>query len=76
MNIRIPVLLLAAGMAHTAAAQVLAEWVENDPGNDPNKLALGYPVPGDFDLHVAALRRAHLRNAGAGDPDKRRHSRT
>ena len=40
-------LLLLAGLylGQTANAQVLAEWVQNDPTNDPNKLALGYPVP-------------------------------
>ena len=31
--------------AQSAVAQVLTEWVDNNPGNDPTKLALGYPVP-------------------------------
>lgn len=37
--------LLALCFASVTQAQVMTEWVENDPTNDPYKLALGYPVP-------------------------------
>jgi len=45
MKLRVLALLAALFGAAGAEAQVLAEWVENDPANDPNKIALGYTVP-------------------------------
>ena len=38
-------LIFATLLATPSHAQVLTEWVENNPANVPNKIALGYPVP-------------------------------
>ncbi|MFT5770146.1 MAG: hypothetical protein ACI9H8_002129 [Lysobacterales bacterium] len=45
MKHKISVLTFLLLLAQSSMAQVLTEWVDNNPGNDPTKLALGYPVP-------------------------------
>ena len=38
-------LIFATLLAPLSHAQLLTEWVENNPANARNKIALGYPVP-------------------------------
>jgi hypothetical protein len=45
MNHRPALLIAGLLMAPLSMAQVLSEWVETDPANRPENIALGYPVP-------------------------------
>ncbi len=45
MIFRISLLIVSLVVMPAAMGQVLTEWVENNPGNDPAKIALGYPTP-------------------------------
>jgi len=45
MKIRTALLVTSLWLCPAAMAQVLTEWVETNPANDPAKIALGYPTP-------------------------------
>ena len=45
MKARISILMFFLAASPFSSAQVLTEWVEWNPANDPTKIELGYPTP-------------------------------